>query len=158
MPDLAESPNKFPWPPVLTIGMLIGCYLLTRYLPLGWERDEIPSIMPPTGYLIAGLAIALDVWTFLTFARNRANIMPNRAATTLLTSGPFSFSRNPIYLANVMLVLGVGFILGSRWFLLGAALLFLLLQQLAIKREEAHMAARFPQDWQEYTLRVRRWI
>ncbi|MDA8870851.1 isoprenylcysteine carboxylmethyltransferase family protein, partial [Rhizobiaceae bacterium] len=115
-------------------------------------------VMGYVGIAVISLAIALDVWAALTFRRHAANIMPHRAASTLIESGPFALSRNPIYLANVMLTLGVGLALDSRWFLLGAAALILVLQRFAIMREEAHMATLFGQAWQEYTLRVRRWI
>lgn len=156
--SIEERPNKYPLPPILTIGMVGLCFLLDRYLPLGWEPEQVTNFMRGTGIMIIVLAILLDIWAFMTFRKFKANIMPNRAATTLMMIGPFAHSRNPIYLANVMLVAGLGFALGSRWFLLGGAVLFFLLGELAIKREEAHMAANFPDNWPQYMKLVRRWI
>ncbi|MDD9909268.1 MAG: isoprenylcysteine carboxylmethyltransferase family protein [Ahrensia sp.] len=153
-----DSPNKYPLPPLLTVGAIIACWLLDRYLPLGWEAQDVTRFMRGTGVLLIVCAIALDVWAFITFRRFNANIMPHRPATKLLMSGPYAHSRNPIYLANVALVTGLGFALGSRWFLLGAAVLFVLLQELAIKREERHMEAKFGDGWRDYTKSVRRWI
>ena len=69
--------------------------------------------------------------------------MPHKAASQLMMSGPFAHSRNPIYLANVMLVTGFGFALGSRWYLFGAVVLFFLLSELAIKREETAFGSQF---------------
>jgi len=158
MPDIKERPNKYPLPPLLTIGMLVVCYFLDRFLPLGWEPDEVTNFMRGTGVLILVVAIGIDIWSFLTFRKHRANIMPHKAASQLLMSGPFAHSRNPIYLANVMLVAGFGFALGSRWYLLGAAVLFFLLSELAIKREERHLEANFPDTWADYKKLVRRWI
>ena len=158
MTDFKDSPNKYPLPPLLTLGMLGLCALLDRFLPLGWEPEQVTQFMRGTGMMIIVLAVMLDIWTFLTFKKHGANILPNRAASSLIASGPFAHSRNPIYLANVMLVAGFGFALGSRWFLLGGAVLFFLLGELAIKREEKHMAANFPLEWEAYSLRVRRWI
>ena len=158
MSSIEETPNRYPLPPILTVGMMVACYLLNKYLPLGWEPDQVTNFMRGTGWMIVGLAIALDVWTFWTFRKNQANVMPHKAASTLLMSGPFAHSRNPIYLANVMLVAGFGFALGSRWFLFGAALLFFLLSEFAIKREERHLEANFPQAWTDYKKIVRRWI
>lgn len=158
MTDTEGSPNKYPLPPLLTIGTLILCWLLDRYLPLGWEPEDVSNFMRVTGWLLIACAIALDIWAFLTFRAHNANMMPHRAATKLLMSGPFAHSRNPIYLANVLIVTGSGFALGSRWFLFGAVVLFLLLQELAIKREEKHMAAKFGPQWRDYSNAVRRWI
>ncbi len=158
MTSLKESPNKYPLPPILTIGMFALCYVLDRYLPLGWEPDQVSNFMRGTGIVVIVLALMLDVWSFLTFRKHSANITPNRAATKLLTSGPFAHSRNPIYLANVMLVAGFGFALGSRWFIFGGVALYFLLSELAIKREEKHMEANFPDAWPDYKNAVRRWI
>lgn len=142
----------------MTVGMLIACWLLDRYLPLGWEPEDVSDFMRATGGFLVVCAVALDIWALMTFRSNNANIMPHKAASQLLMTGPFAHSRNPIYLANVMIVAGFGFALGSRWFLFGAAILFLLLQELAIKREEKHMEANFGAQWLDYTKAVRRWI
>ena len=55
-------------------------------------------------------------------------------------------------------MVGYAFALGSLWFLLGGAMLFLILSEFAIKREERHMAALFPQQWPDYVKMVRRWV
>ena len=156
--DLKARPNKYPLPPILTVGTLICCALLDRFLPLGWEPDQVGLVMRSTGILLIVVAIALDIWALATFRRHRANMMPHKAASQLLMDGPFAHSRNPIYLANVMIVAGFGFALGSRWFVLGAVLLFFLLSELAIKREEKHMGANFANQWLDYKKLVRRWI
>ncbi len=156
--SIKDKPNKYPLPPLITVGALIICWLLDRFLPLGWEPENVSDFMRATGGLLIACAIALDVWAFMTFRTNNANMMPHKAASQLLMTGPFAHSRNPIYLANVMIVTGFGFALGSRWFLFGAAILFLLLQELAIKREEKHMEANFGAQWNDYTKAVRRWI
>ena len=142
MSSLKESPNKYPLPPMLTVGILVLCYLLDTFLPLGWEPEQVTGFMHSTGYLL--IVVALDIWAFRTFRKYQANMMPHKPVTQLLTTGPFAHSRNPIYLANVLLVAGFGFALGSRWFLFGAVVLFFLLGELVIKREEKHLQANFP--------------
>ena len=158
MSSMKESPNKYPLPPLMTVGMLILCYLLDTFLPLGWEPAQVTNFMRSAGVLLIVVALALDVWAFLTFRKHQANMMPHKPATHLLTTGPFAHSRNPIYLANVLLVAGFGFALGSRWFLFGAVALFFLLSELVIKREEKHLEENFPQAWANYKNLVRRWI
>ena len=115
-------------------------------------------MMRGTGWMLVVLALALDVWTFRTLKRHNTTILPNKAASQLAIDGPFAHSRNPIYLGNVMLCLGVGFILGSRWFVFLSIALFVMLSELAIKREEKHLEAKFPEEWKAYKARVRRWI
>ena len=96
MSDARESPNKYPLPPILTLGMMVLCYLLDTYLPLGWEPEQVTNLMRGAGYLLIVVALALDVWTFMTFRKFSANMMPHKPATQLITTGPFAHSRNPI--------------------------------------------------------------
>ena len=84
--------------------------------------------------------------------------MPNRAAEHLVTGGPFSFTRNPIYLANALLMIAVGLIAGIAWLVLFAIVAAYATQKLAIEREERHLQARFGKRYIDYAKRVRRWI
>ncbi|MEP1208747.1 MAG: isoprenylcysteine carboxylmethyltransferase family protein [Rhizobiaceae bacterium] len=158
MSSLKESPNKYPLPPILTFGMLVLCLLLDTYMPLGWEPEQVTNLMRGAGILLIVVSLGLMFWTFRTFRKFSANMMPNRPASQLLTTGPFAHSRNPIYLGDVLLVAGFGFLLGSRWFLFGAVVLFFLLGEMVIKREEKHLEANFPEAWADYSKLVRRWI
>ena len=106
--------------------------------------------------LVVGLA--LDLWAMATMWRHKANIMPHRAATALVTHGPFALSRNPIYLGNTVLLFGAGLAFGMAWFIPAAFLAAGLTGHLAIAREEAHLNARFGREWREYRLRVNRWV
>jgi protein-S-isoprenylcysteine O-methyltransferase Ste14 len=90
--------------------------------------------------------------------RHRANILPHRAATALVTSGPFALSRNPIYLGNTLLMTGAALLFGSLWLLAAALAAAVLVWALAIRREEVHLAAQFGDAWTEYTQRTRRWF
>ncbi|MEM8750504.1 MAG: isoprenylcysteine carboxylmethyltransferase family protein [Pseudomonadota bacterium] len=158
MSDIKERPNRYPLPPLMTLATLAICYVLDKVLPLGWEPEDVSGFMRGTGLLLIVVAIAIDVWALRTFRRHNANIMPHKAASQILMDGPFAHSRNPIYFANVMLTVGAGFLLGSRWFLIGAAVLFVLLSEFAVKREERHMAALFKDQWDDYCKSVRRWV
>jgi protein-S-isoprenylcysteine O-methyltransferase Ste14 len=75
-----------------------------------------------------------------------------------LTSGPFAWSRNPIYLGEASLIAGFGLLKGSLWLLIAAITFVNLVTLLAVIREEAHLAARFGEDWQAYVRKVRRWL
>lgn len=151
-----DAPNRFPWPPVLTIAAIAAGWLMGRLVP--WHFTDESGWLALAGYVLIGLAILIDVWALMTFRRHRANIRPDRPATKLIVDGPFTFSRNPIYLANVLLTAGLGLALGNRWLVLGAAILFVLLQELAIKPEERHLRRLFPDLWTTYSALVRRWL
>ncbi|KIQ96559.1 putative protein-S-isoprenylcysteine methyltransferase [Lysobacter sp. A03] len=75
-----------------------------------------------------------------------------------MTSGVFALSRNPIYLGNTLLLLGLALALHWPWLLVTALVAAVSVNQLAIKREERHLAARFGPVFAEYSQRVPRWF
>uniref|UniRef100_UPI0030DC50CC methyltransferase family protein n=1 Tax=uncultured Hoeflea sp. TaxID=538666 RepID=UPI0030DC50CC len=70
----------------------------------------------------------------------------------------FGFSRNPIYVANMVLLVGMGCLSMNAWFLLLAPLDGILTHYLAVRREETHLLARFGYQFEAYCRKVRRWI
>ena len=158
MSSLKESPNKYPLPPILTVGMLILCYLLDTFLPLGWEPEQVTGFMRSAGLLLIVVALALDVWAFLTFRKHKANMMPHKPATHLLTSGPFAHSRNPIYLADILILLGVSLWTGSIVGFLSVPVFFLILERRFIRPEENRLEEAFGEDFRRYKSETRRWL
>ncbi|KIZ42328.1 MULTISPECIES: isoprenylcysteine carboxylmethyltransferase family protein [Rhodopseudomonas] len=148
-------PNTMPWPPLVLIATALLAIALGRVLPLPALEGALPvSIGLAT--LLTG--IALDLWAILTMRRARTNIMPHRAPDRLVTSGPFRHSRNPIYLANTLLLIGIGLAFGNAWFVLGAFVSAAIVDRLAIRREERHLAAKFGADWTAYAATTPRWL
>jgi protein-S-isoprenylcysteine O-methyltransferase Ste14 len=133
--------------------------LLDTLMPSG---SLVPAGLRPLasaiGVVLVALALGLDLWAMATMARQRANILPHRAATALVTTGPFALSRNPIYLGNTLLLVGIGLALANLWFLPVAGFAALAVDRLAIRREEAHLGLLFPGDWERYRERTGRWF
>jgi protein-S-isoprenylcysteine O-methyltransferase Ste14 len=118
--------------------------------------------MEPFARAIGGLTMAaglgFDIAAMFWMHRQRANILPNRAATALVTTGPFAVSRNPIYLGNALLIAGAAPVLDNPWFLPAAVIAAFAVGRLAIRREEAHLAVRFGDAWRDYAKRTPRWL
>jgi len=104
------------------------------------------------------MGMALDGSAMLSMHRRHANILPHRAATILVTSWPFSVSRNPIYLGYTLMLGGATLAFRNPWFAPLAALAAGAVTNFAIKREERHLAASFGAAWQSYAERVPRWF
>lgn len=155
--DMSErtAPNRLPLPPLFTAAAVLAALALQWLVPIGWEGSGVWRVL---GALLVAGAVAAMGWAVTTMVRAQANVLPHRAATGLVTHGPFAWSRNPIYAADVALVAGLGLLFGNAWMLGAAPVLALLLRELAVKREERHMAAAFGGDWQLYAGRVRRWL
>ena len=75
-----------------------------------------------------------------------------------MTTGPFSFTRNPIYVGNATLMAGVGVAFGNLWVVFLGVVFALAVDRLSIRREERQRAARFGQEWIDYASRVPRWL
>lgn len=158
-PDRTARPNALPWPPMIFGGAVVLALALDRVVPLpGWLVLAWLPAARWLGWGLVGLGLGLDLWAMATMVRARANILPHRAASALVTQGPFGFSRNPIYLGNTVLLVGLGLALGIAWFVPLAFAAAAGVAQMAIVREEAHLNARFGAAWREYRLRVNRWV
>ena len=90
--------------------------------------------------------------------RPNTTLNPHAVPDHLVTSGPFSFTRNPMYLGNTLLLIGVGLISGIAWFLLLAVIAAFVTQKVAIEGEEKLLADKFGKRYRDYAKRVRRWI
>ena len=157
MRSWADRPNTLPWPPIVYGCAAALAFGLGRFFPIA--TSFLPhAIARDVGIVVMFVGIGLDFAAMITMRRARANILPHRAATGLVTNGPFSLSRNPIYLGNTLLLGGAGLAFGNAWFLIAAAIAVQLVTVLAIRREEAHLASRFGPAWDAYARRTPRWL
>lgn len=132
----------------------------------GWWLDRHVQALPldfgaPTGLLgslLIAMGLALMGWTFLEFSRRRTTVNPYAAATHLCVSGPFRYSRNPIYLGDWLILAGFALWLATWWPLLFAPPVWAMLRYWVIRHEEAHLESKFGQEYRDYVMRVRRWL
>jgi len=153
-----KRPNTLPWPPIVYIAAVAAAIVLHWLLPLPWIPRPLSELLFAVGWLVVGAALAVEFSAMRTMARAKTTIMPHRGSDHLVTSGPFSFTRNPIYLGNTMLMIGIGLIAGIVWFVLLAPVAAFVTQKLAIEREEQHLEIRFGKKYRDYAKKVRRWI
>jgi protein-S-isoprenylcysteine O-methyltransferase Ste14 len=124
---------------------------------IGLENFTSPFAMT-AGWLLLCAGFLLRVWAAFHFYEHRMNVISLESQAALITSGPYAFSRNPLYLGgNVFIFFGAALVLGSP-----AALIFtavhLPLIDLFIRREERQLETRFGAAWMRYRSEVRRWL
>ncbi len=154
----ADRPNTVPWPPIILLSAIVAGFALRALVPLPWLPAPLSDILFATGALLIAAALAIDISTMREMRRAKTTVLPHRASDSLITGGPFRFSRNPIYVANVMIVTGLGLVTGSAWFLPLALAVGVLIDRLAIPGEERHLEHRFGKRYRDYRKAVRRWI
>jgi protein-S-isoprenylcysteine O-methyltransferase Ste14 len=142
---------------MLFAGAIAVALLLGRMHPLAWPGlDDTGARVVGYAFGLAGLA--LTVWGLLTLYRANTNILPHKAADRLITEGAFRFRRNPIYLGEVLMLLGLAQVTGNIWFAVMAPIFAVAILQLAILPEERHLEARFGEEYLDYKARTRRWF
>jgi protein-S-isoprenylcysteine O-methyltransferase Ste14 len=106
------------------------------------------------------IAAVAPLIAFFQFWRARTTINPHRpeSATTLVTSGVYAWTRNPMYLGLSVLLLGLAINLGTLTPLAFAPLFIPFIRYVQIRPEELALRARFGQDYDRYCQRVNRWL
>ncbi len=155
--DISERPSRIPWPPILLLALVAAAFVLGYLHPLPWPGlNDWPARAVGLGLGASG--IALVIWSILTLRRHGTTVLPDVGATALVTSGPYRRFRNPIYLADCLILFGVAEITKNLWFVFGAALFAILVTLLAIMPEERHLERRFGEAYLDYKSRTRRWL
>jgi len=151
-----DRPRTLMLPPAPYAAALVGGWWLDRHvLPLGLSLGEFTR---PLAWLLVAAGLGLMGWTFLEFRRHRTTVNPYAAATRLCVGGPFRFSRNPIYLGDWLILVGLSLWLATWWPILFAPAVWLMLRYWVIRHEEDHLEAKFGQEFRDYKASVRRWI
>ncbi len=144
--------------PPLMLGILLAVGFGLRALvplPIPLLPEGIASIGGPT---IVVVALVLAIWAARTMRAGGASIPTNEPTDAIVSAGPYKFSRNPIYLAMVMLLVGIGVWTNSLWLIGMAVLDAILLSGGVISREEAYLRRKFGAEYSAYAERVRRWL
>ena len=124
------------------------------------------SLLPPArfeagevgGLLLVLAAMALLAWAVATFWRAKTTIIPHRRASFLALGGPYRFTRNPMYVAVVTILLGWSAAFGSKGLLGYAAVIAVAFHLRVVFGEEPWLARTHGAEWEEYVRRVPRWF
>jgi protein-S-isoprenylcysteine O-methyltransferase Ste14 len=150
-------PSQIPWPPVLLAVALGGAILLGRLCPLPWPGvNDLPAQI--IGYGLGAFGVLLVAWGFVTLYRADTTVLPHKQAGRLVTQGAFGFRRNPIYMGEALMFLGLAQATGNIWMAIMAPLFAVAVLVLAILPEERHLEARFGEEYLAYKGRTRRWF
>ena len=143
------------YPPLMVLAGII------TQLLIGYTAPVEPLLSATWQYM----GIALMVLGFITillaarsFRKHETTIIPDGQPSKLMEGGLFAYSRNPIYVAMAVLLIGSGLAIGHIWALIVVPLFVLLVQQIWIVKEEENLETEFGQIYRNYKMRVRRWL
>jgi protein-S-isoprenylcysteine O-methyltransferase Ste14 len=151
-------PNVIARPPLIVLGTVIAAFALDYFFPQGHMARTASGLR----YLSAGVALLCGL-VLLGSAANEmrkegTNIPTWEPSLALATSGIYARSRNPIYLAFIIMLIGLGLLVGSDWLFLLLIPFVLLIHFGVIRREEQYLLARFGTPYANYVSRVPRYL
>ncbi len=144
--------QKLNIPPVWLTGFIAAAWGMARlWAPLG------DALVWP-GWALVAAGLALFIWSVLAFRKARTTIVPREPPSALVESGPYRFSRNPIYLADLVILAGVALVVGAPLALILLVPFREVLLRLFILPEEAVLERDLGQSYLDYKARVPRWF
>jgi len=148
------SVPKIP-PPIFFLAALFVMILLNSFVPIGhWLNYPWRYL----GVIIIVIGFSLSLGSGIYFRELGTNPRPGTQANVLVTKGPFRFTRNPMYVGLVTMLIGVSILLGSYSPLFIIPVLFVILHRQFVLREEKWMEGWFGERYIEYKSKTPRWL
>ena len=156
MDDTADTAQVIIRPPLgwglavlagLALNWLVPLPFLLADLPAGW-----------LGGMVFLLALGLFAWAIVTITTAGSNVPTNLPTTTIVESGPYRFTRNPIYLSMFLGLIGLAIAFDNLWLLLMLLPFALVIHYGVVAREEIYLELKFGDVYRGYRSRVRRWL
>jgi protein-S-isoprenylcysteine O-methyltransferase Ste14 len=153
--DNADNPGVIAPPPLIYAGALVAGLLANR-------RYHIPSLPRPVartlGWPLVAGGLVVGLFGAREMRRAETNVDPYKPTTTVVTGGPFRFSRNPLYLSMTMIYCGISALANALPPVLLLPIVLRLMRGGVIEREERYLERKFGDEYMEYKVRAPRWI
>ena len=142
-------------PPILTLIHLAIAYVAKWVIPIPFV---VPNILRNIGLALVVAGFLLAIAAFMEFRNARTTVDPHGSVSSIVSSGIYRFTRNPIYLGFVLLLIGFPLNSGTYWGVVLVPVLIISLNSLVIQHEEAYLERKFGDGYTSYKSRVRRWL
>lgn len=148
---------RIPVPWVFILAYLVG-FVVQLYLPFSVRSPEIVRIALIAGLILTLIGVAFAFSALGIFRKRSTTTIPFETPTSLVTSGPYRFTRNPMYVGLTLVYLGVAGTRAEIWPVIVLPLLFAYVNFVVIPVEERHLHETFGEAYDQYCARVRRWL
>lgn len=140
-------------PPLWTGVALAGSWGIARSLD-----PILPDPVRLSGWILIAVALCLMLWAVRHMVRSSTAVLPHRKPRFLVRTGPFRYTRNPIYLGDLLIVLGWSMVLGQPVAALTVVPLGFILQKRFIEPEEAKLDRAFDVQYRAWCAEIPRWF
>ena len=156
MAHTTDTANVVIRPPIAWAVAVLAGLALNWLMPLPFVPAAVPAGW--LGAMVFALALALLAWAIVTITRAGSNVPTNLPTTTIVESGPYRFTRNPIYLGMFVGLIGLAIAFDTLWLLVMLVPFTLVIRYGVVAREEAYLERKFGDAYRGYRSRVRRWL
>ena len=156
MADTADTANVIVRPPIAWAFAVLAGLALSWLMPLPFSPAAVSAGW--LGAIVFALSLALVAWAISTMTWAGSNVPTHLPTTTIVETGPYRFTRNPIYLGMFLGLVGLGIAFDSLWLLMMLVPFALVIRYGVITREEAYLERKFGDVYRRYRARVRRWV
>src|SRR5215510_12835711 len=151
-----DSANAVIRPPIAWALAFVAGVGIDWLYPMPFLPTSFPTAW--LGGAIFAVGFALAVWAIVTIRKAGTQVETYKPTTTIVANGPYRFTRNPIYLAMVLGLIGLAIAFDSLWILVTLVLFYLVIRYGVVAREEAYLERKFGDVYLGYKSRVRRWL
>jgi protein-S-isoprenylcysteine O-methyltransferase Ste14 len=154
--DITDTAQVIVRPPIAWALAVIAGLALNWLMPLSFLPSAVPARW--VGGVVFVFALVLFAWAISTITRAGSNVPTNRPVTTIVESGPYRFTRNPIYLGMMLGLVGLALGFDTLWLLAMLVPFALVIRFGVVAHEEAYLERKFGDVYRRYRSRVRRWL
>jgi protein-S-isoprenylcysteine O-methyltransferase Ste14 len=155
MADEQDNPGIRVPPPLIYLLPLVAGLVLDRRLHVPFLPRRVAR---PLGWALFGSSWVVGGWFIRTIQKADTPIRTDRPVPSLVTDGPFRYTRNPGYLGLAMLYAGIATLRNSLWAILLLPVVVYVIGREVIGREERYLERTFGEEYLAYKARVRRWV
>jgi len=154
-PEGSDNANVLIRPPIALVLAAAGALAATWLYPLPFLPARIPAGW--LGAAVFALGLALLGWSVATMRRAGTRFETNQPSTRIVSTGPYRFVRNPIYVGMFLALTALAIGIDSLWPLIALAPFYLVIRYGVVAREEAYLERKFGDAYLDYKAKVRRW-
>jgi protein-S-isoprenylcysteine O-methyltransferase Ste14 len=151
----SDSPHVIAPPPFMYLTGIATGLILHWFWPLLLVPDKFTI---PLGSALVAISVVQVVAAFRVFIKAKTNIDVRKPTTSIVSTGPYQFTRNPIYVSMTLFTIGIAVWINTLWVLITLAPVLLVMQFGVIAREEVYLTKKFGEEYLRYKAKVRRWL
>jgi protein-S-isoprenylcysteine O-methyltransferase Ste14 len=151
-----DTSNVIVRPPIAwALAFIVGLGLDWLY-PMPFVPVFVPTVWVGSAIFATGFLPA--IWAIVTFRKAGTRVETNKPTTTVVASGPYRFTRNPIYVGMFLGQIGFAVGFNSLWLLATLVVFYVVICYGVVVREERYLERKFAGKYPDYKSRVRRWL